>query len=161
MKHDGFTLIELLVTITILGLMLGAGVAQYGRFNQRQQLQQGTENFISYLKEVRKLAMTSSTPAAGVCANPGTVNVYALTQNGDSGVELSIVCDLGNHVWQGKEFSLPGDVEFVTFPSTFEFEAFSGELTVATQTIEITHPDLSVSNTSVTIENSGLIYETP
>ncbi|MBP9700232.1 prepilin-type N-terminal cleavage/methylation domain-containing protein [Candidatus Woesebacteria bacterium] len=63
----GFTLIELIVSVTIMGLVMGGGIAGYRNFNERQQL-------ITTGKEVLvALRKTQTDAVAGVkstnCAN--------------------------------------------------------------------------------------------
>ena len=43
MTKQGFTLIELLIVITIMGLLVGVGIASYNEFNRTQTIKQAAQ----------------------------------------------------------------------------------------------------------------------
>lgn len=60
----GFTLIELLVVITILTIIVGAGIASYQQFNEKQIVISATQNVISAIRKIQKKTSVGDKPTA-------------------------------------------------------------------------------------------------
>ena len=53
-RLGGFTLIELLVSVVIIGILVGAGIAAYRRFNDKQRVLAAGHAYESLLRMAQK-----------------------------------------------------------------------------------------------------------
>jgi len=58
-RRNAFTLIELLVVISIIGILVGGGVAAFNSFARRQSLVQATKDLEAVLKDAQSRALSS------------------------------------------------------------------------------------------------------
>lgn len=116
LRNSGFTLIELLVVVGIAGVILGAGIAGYVRFNERQRVIQAANNLASALKQVQKRADVGE--GAGECTSDDFEG-YQVSRNGGV-VNAQVMC--GSTLTGGivQVFTVPAGVTVENFgPFTF------------------------------------------
>ncbi|TSC53515.1 MAG: Uncharacterized protein LiPW16_372 [Microgenomates group bacterium LiPW_16] len=65
----GYTLIELMVVISIIGLLVGIGVAQYNEFNKNQTLKQAALTLKNNLRQTQNKALSGEKPTSGCTAS--------------------------------------------------------------------------------------------
>lgn len=59
----GFTLIEMMMVVTIMGILIMAGVAAYNDFNRKQRVRQAAQSLVTTLRAAQKNADRSELPA--------------------------------------------------------------------------------------------------
>jgi prepilin-type N-terminal cleavage/methylation domain-containing protein len=65
-SNRGFTLIELLVAITVMTILMGAGIAGFINFNDRQKVLTTARELQTFMRSAQRKAQVRETPAACV-----------------------------------------------------------------------------------------------
>lgn len=83
----GFTLVEVLVTLTIMGVIFGLGIANYGKFNQSRQLDKATQDLITNLRVAQSRANNGENnctdPGLSTCSSPCVLDGYRFSLASD------------------------------------------------------------------------------
>ena len=155
----GFTLIELLVSLSILALLIGAGIPSFRRFGRVQQLDLAADQVKSAILDTRALALNPraelNTAAAGSCAD-STQDALAH--------HYTIQFTVGSSTYTTLEGScvirtgtLPDDIAVPVAPASISFTIGDASLAApATDPIAVTLTNAQVSNVSrlVTVNRS-------
>ncbi|MBI5918846.1 MAG: GspH/FimT family pseudopilin [Nitrosomonadales bacterium] len=78
-RQSGFSLVELMIAITIVGLLLTAGVSVFGRWTQNQQIRVAAESILNGMQLARAEAVKRN---GGVQFVLGTQSAWTVTENG-------------------------------------------------------------------------------
>ncbi len=90
--REGFTLIEILVTISIVGLLLTAGLVYYQDFNRRQILNQAAKDLSSNLRLAQSRALAGEKPQEWCDGEGETLVGYRLLFSSETEYQLMAVC---------------------------------------------------------------------
>lgn len=110
MQKQGFTLIELLVAMTVILLLVGLGLANYVRFNERQKLIQTQELIRQAVSQAQNYARSGKLEG---CA---TLEEYEMTFLGTE-IELIPVCEAEADTEIITTMQLPTNINFVATPA--------------------------------------------
>lgn len=69
-KQRGFTLIEMVVVVSIIVVTTGVALANFTRFNDRQQVLTTTDTIKTLIRSAQRKAQAQDTPAACTGSNP-------------------------------------------------------------------------------------------
>ena len=127
-RLGGFTLIELLVSVVIIGILVGAGIAAYRRFNDKQRVLAAGHAYESLLRMAQKKAKAGDKPSSG-CATLKGYRV-GVTNNGSKAI-LSVLCDDGTTVIYVSELNFDSDITY-TSTANIDFLGLSGGVIGAT-----------------------------
>jgi prepilin-type N-terminal cleavage/methylation domain-containing protein len=130
--RKGFTLVEILVSVSVIGLLLGLGLAQYSRFNRRQIVEQAARNLIQSLRLAQNKALSGEKDcSSGVCGGNDDVCGNDATDPNDN--ELTRWCvsfnangyqifgDCEGNYFRTKNYNLPEKVTFQPIPGDLCF----------------------------------------
>ena len=114
---SGFTLIELLVTMSIIGILLGIGIAKYNEFNRRQILIQAAQELRNNLRLVQDKAL--------------------------AGEKNCSVCQVGDECGDSDDLVLDG--WYVSFSSgSYQIYGSCGGETFSSKTITLSDRNISI-----------------
>jgi prepilin-type N-terminal cleavage/methylation domain-containing protein len=149
----GYTLIELLVVITIMGLLVGGGIASYIHFNERQTVLAAGKQFLLTLRSAQSKANSGIKPTG--CT---TLRGYNVTgSNGSSSYALTAVCS-NNAAIAVSTFSLGTGITFGSAVN-ITFFGLAGGASGTTGTITIASGQSTytlIVNTSGDVSEGGL-----
>ena len=132
-KNKGFTLIELLVSITILGILLGIGIAAYNEFNKTQTVKQVALNLKNDLRQAQNKAMAGEKPASGC----GVLNGYEVSFTATS-YSFYAKCSPGPSYGTATSGTLPTSVNLAVSPAGPVLFKVLGQGVDTTKTICVT-----------------------
>lgn len=146
----GFSFIELLVTISLMGLILGLVLVNFGSFNKAKMLSAATDQFLVDLRLAASQAMSADKPADCKLAD-AAFEGYEVAITSDSVYQISALCNGLPSISVTKEL-----VNGVTFTSSGPVTTFypldegadSGSVTLELDTLTQT----------VQIDSSGAVY---
>lgn len=159
-RKQGFTLIEMMVVVTIMGLLVGGGVAAYTRFNERQEITQGVTKFVSDLRGVQKRADVGERPDDSVFAPSEDCDIlegYRVFSTGGTTATVEAQCHDNNDnatilVTVDQLVLGPGLIFGGSFDMTFE--VVSAGVINAPETVIINHIS-NGSGATITVNASG------
>ncbi|HUW21745.1 MAG TPA: LamG-like jellyroll fold domain-containing protein [Candidatus Bathyarchaeia archaeon] len=120
----GFTLIELLVTISITGLMLSIGLANYNRINRNQIFQQATDVVLEDLRLAQDKAISGEKPASCLSSEI-TLDGYRFIFDSPATYAIRAVCNGVNQDPPVKTASLRGETRKESGPDEIFFRVLS------------------------------------
>jgi prepilin-type N-terminal cleavage/methylation domain-containing protein len=145
-KKIGFTLIELLVTMSIIGILLGIGIAKYNEFNRRQILAQAAQELRSNLRFAQDKALAGEKPT-GWCTT-GSLRGYQVSFDAaGENYLIEAICSVGSPR-QVKSVSLPDPVDGPNGTSVLFKVLAQGVADAASFTL--TFPDVDSETVTVT-----------
>jgi prepilin-type N-terminal cleavage/methylation domain-containing protein len=155
----GFTLIELMVVVGIISVMLGMGIAQYGRFRDRQGVLRAADYVVTHLRDAQKRA------SAGVntCPSGERLIAYRITPvipaaSTYTQFRISQVCTSTTTVVVTA--NVPNGASYSSF-DTFRFPVLAGRVQTAAGVERIDDLLITVSlnscTTTVTVSPAGQI----
>ncbi len=74
----GYTLIEIMVTLTIIGIIFGAGFVAFREFSRRQALTSAVREVLGDLRLAQAQALAGKKPASGSCSQPNPSTLVTL-----------------------------------------------------------------------------------
>ncbi|MCL4359665.1 prepilin-type N-terminal cleavage/methylation domain-containing protein [Patescibacteria group bacterium] len=131
-RHCGYTLIELLVTLSIIGIILGVGIARFDNYNKTQKLRQAALTVKNDLRLAQTKASAGLKPSSGCSVLLG----YTVTFTG-TGYTTQALCSEGP-AGTADTASLSPGLTFTTVPSTITFAPL-GQGASPTETISVTN----------------------
>lgn len=135
---QGYTLIEVMVVVGIVSILALGGMAAYNRFNDRQQLVQAVDGFVTTFREVQKQADAGD--LAGVCDELGGYQM--ILTNNSSAYRVDVICSpsgsqtiVNNTLASGATFQSAVTITFwplgealsLAPPNPLEIRSVSGE----------------------------------
>lgn len=153
---SGFTLIESLIVVSILGILLGIGIAAYNVFNRNQILSQTAKNIKEDLRLTQSKALSAKKDcgickgADGVCGNTDDIVLdgwfVSFTSN-----SYTVYGSCQGAQFGQKTVSLPNNVSLNPLPGTIKFQVLNKGVDPAT-TITI---NAFGKNQTITVTSTG------
>ena len=140
MRNRGFTLPELMIVITILAVMLAAGVPTLAEFVRNQRVKTASFDLLSTLVFARSEAITRN---ATVKVEPATANTWAAGWT---------VKDAGGTVLRTLE---PTPNVAIAGPANVEFRGSGRLVTTTVPTFELTSTGANVTSRCIRVDLSG------
>lgn len=157
MQKQGFTLIELLVAMTVILLLVGLGLANYVRFNERQKLIQTQELIRQAVSQAQNYARS------GKLEGCTTLEEYEMTFIGTE-IELTPVCAVEADTEIITTTQLPTNINFVVANPTLTIVPITGLVygpsdSTGPFTISFEKTNSTDEISSVIIDHSGSVKE--
>jgi prepilin-type N-terminal cleavage/methylation domain-containing protein len=111
-RNTGYTLIEILVALTIIGLLFGAGYANFRSFSQRQVLVGAVKQIQGDLRSAQQMALSSRKPDELGCLTNSLDGIrFGLTTSAPYIYQIRAVCgSVEDNYPIIKEYEFPSDV---------------------------------------------------
>lgn len=123
----GFTLIELLIVISVLGLLLGIGLASFNTFNRRERLRQAGLTLKSTLRFAQTKAISVDKPMSGCTEFSGMRVTFT-----DVSYTVEHYCTPEGVVGLSDTVSLVSHgISFSPTPTSFMYETYKTTVTLA------------------------------
>ncbi|MBI5019119.1 prepilin-type N-terminal cleavage/methylation domain-containing protein [Candidatus Gottesmanbacteria bacterium] len=126
MMKKGFTLVELLIVISILIIMLGAGLATFNSFNRRERLKQTALTLKSTLRLAQTKAISVEKPTSGCTSFTGMYVSFTATT-----YSIGHQCNPEGIVGGSETVTLPPGITFSPVPSAFTILSQTNTINIA------------------------------
>jgi prepilin-type N-terminal cleavage/methylation domain-containing protein len=92
MRQKGYTLVEVLIVVAIMAILIGIGMAAYGRFDRVRKVEQSALGFGMYLRATQKMADSGDKPMGCIGLNGFQVVVNTTADSGTA--LLTALCSI-------------------------------------------------------------------
>jgi len=137
-RADGFTLIETLVVVTVLGILMAAGLPAFGEFVRNQRVKNASFDLYSTLVQARSEAISRNDRVTVTPATGGWANGWSITDAGGTLIRRQDA--MSNLTITG-----PGSITYYG----------SGRLSAAVTPLQISATGATVTTRCVSIDLSG------